>query len=155
MKTVKVEEVVEAPIEQVWASWDRFGEVARFHPGIKASRLLAGSNLTGLGAQRQCDLSEGGKQFVRERIVAYEPPHRMVIDIFEASVPIKSATATLKLAPIGTDRTKVSMTMAFKPGLGPLGLLLGPMMKLQFKSMLGKVLKSNGMFVTKGIEVAR
>jgi len=155
MKTVSVEEIVAASVEDVWSSWDTFGEVARFHPGIKTSRLLTGSAGSGVGARRQCDLSDGGKQFVREKIIAYDPPHRMVIDIYEATVPIRSAQATLKLTPMGADRTHVSMTMVFTPGIGPLGRIMSPMMASQFKSMLGKVLKSNSDFVTRGVEVAR
>ncbi|MEL7098736.1 MAG: SRPBCC family protein [Pseudomonadota bacterium] len=155
MKTVNVEHIVDASIEDVWASWDSFGDVARFHPGIKASRLLAGSTETGLGARRQCDLSNGGKQFVREKIVAYDPPHRMVIDIYEATVPIRSAQATLRLAPLNADRTRVTMKMEFAPGMGLLGKLMSPMMASQFKSTLEKVLKSNADFVTNGLEVAR
>ena len=155
MKTVNVEEIVGASVEDVWASWDNFGDVARFHPGIKASRLLSGSTDTGLGAQRQCDLSDGGKQYVCEKIVAYDPPHRMVIDIYEATVPIRSAQATLKLSSMGANRTRVTMTMEFTPGMGLLGKLMSPMMASQFKSMLGKVLKSNADFVTNGVEVAR
>lgn len=155
MKTITVEETVAASVDDVWSSWDRFGDVARFHPGIKASRLLAGSAASGLGARRQCDLSEGGKQFVREKIVAYEPPHRMVIDIYEATVPIRSAQATLTLSPRGANQTHVTMTMAFTPGMGLLGRLMSPMMASQFRSMLAKVLKSNAAFVTRGVEVTR
>ena len=155
MKKVTVTETVDAPVDQVWASWDDFGAVARFHPGIKASRLLDGSAQSGPGASRQCDLSANGKQFVREKIVTYDPPHRMVIDIFEATVPIRSAQATLVLTPIGAEKTKVSMTMTFTPSMGLLGRLMSPMMASQFKSMLGKVLKSNSDFVTRGAEVAR
>ena len=155
MKTVTVKETVDAPVDQAWASWDDFGAVARFHPGIKASRLLAGSVESGVGASRQCDLSANGKQFVREKIVTYDPPHRMVIDIYEATVPIRSAQATLVLSPLGPEKTNVSMTMAFTPGMGVLGRMMSPMMASQFKSMLGKVLKGNADFVTRGVEVAR
>ncbi|MDJ0685592.1 MAG: SRPBCC family protein [Alphaproteobacteria bacterium] len=155
MKTVIVEETVGASLDKVWASWDNFGEVARFHPGIMASRLLAGSAHSGVGARRQCDLSANGKQFVREKIVAYDPPHRMVIDIYEATVPIRSAKATLELSAAGADRTQVRMTMAFTPGMGFLGWLISPMMASQFKSMLAKALKSNAAFVMSGVEVAR
>lgn len=155
MKSVHVDEIVAASVDEVWASWDKFGEIARFHPGIKASRLLAGSSHSGIGARRQCDLSHNGRQFVREEIVAYEPPHRMVIDIYEATVPIRSAQATLELSSVSVDRTRVSMTMAFTPSMGFLGRLMSPMMASQFKSMLGKVLKSNSDYVTNGAEVAR
>ncbi|WP_299603334.1 SRPBCC family protein [uncultured Tateyamaria sp.] len=154
MKTVTVKEIVEAPVDQVWASWDDFGAVARFHPGIKASRLMDGSAQSGIGASRQCDLSANGKQFVREKIVSYDPPHRMVIDIFEATVPIRSAQATLTLTPRVGNMTLVTMTMQFTPGMGLIGRLMSPMMASQFRSMLGKVLKSNADYVTKGTEIA-
>jgi len=155
MKSVTVEAIVDASVDKVWASWDDFGRVARFHPGIKASRLLAGSSPSGMGARRQCDLSGNGKQFVREKIVAYDPPNRMVIDIYETTVPIRSAQATLHLSPAGSGRTRVEMTMQFTPGMGLLGRLMSPMMTSQFRSMLGRVLKGNSAFVTSGIEVAR
>ncbi len=155
MKKVTVKETINASVDQVWASRDDFSAVARVHPGIKASRLLDGSVQSGVGASRQCDLSANGKKFVREKIVTYDPPHRMVIDILEATVPIRSAQATLTVDAKGSNKTLVTMTMQFTPGMGLLGWVMSPMMASQFRSMLGKVLKSNADFVTNGTEIAR
>jgi uncharacterized protein YndB with AHSA1/START domain len=155
MPTVTVTRIMDAPPEAVWASWAAFGAVDRFHPGIAASRLLPGSAASGVGATRQCDLKTGGKAYLRERIVSQRENERMVVDIYDGTVPLKRAQATLDLEPAGPDRTHVAMTMTFTPGMGPFGWIMAPMMKRQFRAMLIRVLEGNDAYVTKGKTVAR
>ncbi|MEM7781273.1 MAG: SRPBCC family protein [Pseudomonadota bacterium] len=155
MPQVKVEELVMAPAAQVWASWADFGNIDRFHPGITGSRLINGSAPEGLGAMRQCDMSANGKQYVRERVTDIVENRLMVIDIFEATVPIKTATATLELSEVRDGFTLVTMTMNFKPSMGLLGAMMAPMMKMQFRKMLQQVLRSNADFVVHGVEISR
>ncbi|MFY0681383.1 MAG: SRPBCC family protein [Thalassovita sp.] len=155
MPKVSSQHVVDAPVEDVWESWADFGGIAKFHPGIKGSHSISGSPASGLGAERQCDLTANGKQYVRERVTKSVPMQEQVIDIYEGTVPLKSATARLRLAPIGSDKTKVMLEMEFKPGMGPIGWLMSPMMKMKFKSTVEALLKSNGEYVTKGVQIAR
>jgi uncharacterized membrane protein len=56
MFTIDKQVVVNAPIDQVWASWDKFGDIQDFNPNLNSSKLLTGSISTGVGAKRQCDL---------------------------------------------------------------------------------------------------
>ena len=49
METINVKKVIDAPVEKVWESWDDFGNIYKFNPGINASRLL-GEDSTGIGA---------------------------------------------------------------------------------------------------------
>lgn len=153
MPKVTVKQTVNAPIDQVWASWDRFGDVADFNPNLAASRLIAGSAPSGRGAMRQCDLKDG-KNHIRERIVDYDPGRRMVVDIYEGTMPLKRGIATVELKAAGPARTEVSMTIDFLPKFGLLGLAMVPMMRPQFRRMLTQLLASNASFVETGTPLA-
>ena len=148
MSEVTVKKVVNAPIEAVWATWDDFANIADFNPSVTKSYLLNGSSGSGLGAQRQCDFSDG-KNFVREKVVGYTPHKQMVIDIYEGSIPVKEAGATLNFKKLGDNRTEVEMTMKFTPKMGLIGKMLVPMMKKQFSGALGGLLSGNASFVEK------
>ncbi|MEM0949509.1 MAG: SRPBCC family protein [Pseudomonadota bacterium] len=141
MAKIVVDQIVDASPEQVWLSWDDFGNIARFHPGLKSSHLLA-DKPTGLGATRQCDMKDG-KNFIRERIIGYAPNERMEIDIYEGTMPLKRAVATLTLSPAGAQKTRIQMNMEFTPKFGVLGLLMIPMMKPQFRKLLQALLSKN------------
>lgn len=153
MQTIKVSKVIDAPIEAVWDSWDDFGNIAKFNPNLSASRLLS-RNQTGQGAQRECALRDG-KNWVRERIVDYVPLKQMRIDIYDSSMPIKTMSALVRLRSVGDARTEVAFTAEFEPKMGLLGKLMAPLMKRQFRSMLGLMLDGNADYVENGIPVTR
>lgn len=149
MAKVTVTRTVKAPLEQVWASWDDFGNIYRFNPNLKGSHLLQGSQPTGAGARRQCDLADG-KNYIRERIIGYRDQEEMVIDIYEGTMPLKSAVATLSFQPAGTGQTAVKMEMDFSPKFGPLGAVMVPLMKPKFRQMLQALLDANAAYVEQG-----
>ena len=149
MATVSVNRVINAPIEEVWASWDDFGGIYKFNPNLNHSRLLEGSRLTGKGAKRQCDINDG-KNWIREEVLEYVPRQRMKINIYEGTMPLKRAIATLTFKQISTHQTEVRMVMEFEPKMGLLGKLMVPMMKPKFTTMLGTLLEGNDRFVTQG-----
>ena len=153
MATVTVERTVDAPLAKVWEAWDDFGNIARFNPNISASRLINNSADTGLDAQRQCDFTADGTQYIRERIIGYEPQKQLRIDIYEGTVPFKQAMATVDFEALGPERTRVRFTMAFTPKFGLFGALMVPMMKPKFAKMLGKLLDGNKAYVTNGTVV--
>lgn len=146
MPKVKVQKIVNAPVAEVWASWDSFGDIADFNPSLRASRLINGSAPSGKGATRQCDLKDG-KNHIRERIVEYDPGRRMVIDIYEGTMPLKRTLATVEVRAMGPARTEVSMTMDFAPKFGLLGLAMVPVMKPTFRRMLRGLLDGNAVHV--------
>jgi uncharacterized membrane protein len=146
MSEVTVTQIVNAPVADVWAVWDDFGNIADFNPGVEKSYLLNGSSPGGLGAERQCDFI-GGKIFVREKVVGYTPHKQMVIDIYDGNIPVKNAGATLNFKSLGANRTEVEMTMRFTPKMGLLGKMMVPMMKKQFRGALDGLLAGNANFV--------
>lgn len=149
MANVTVTRVMSAPIEQVWASWDDFGGIYKFNPNLNHSRLLEGSSTTGKGAKRQCDISDG-KNWIREEVVGYVPGRSMKINIYEGTMPLKAAIATISFKRLGSERTEVTMAMDFEPKMGLLGKLMLPMMKPKFKGMLNNLLAGNDAYVSQG-----
>ena len=150
MAEITVKRTISAPLSEVWASWDSFGEIDRFNPNLKSSHLINNSSTTGEGAMRQCNLADG-KNYIRERIVNYEPEKRMVIDIYEGTMPLKNATATLSFDRVDVDKTEVNMKMEFTPKMGILGKILIPVMKPQFRKMLNGLLAGNAAFIERGV----
>lgn len=153
MQTITVKKIVNAPAESVWVSWDDFGNVYKFNPAISASRLLSDDDIpTGVGARRECELKDG-KNWVREEIVDYIPSKKMTISIYEASLPIKTMSATIRLRSITDTKTEVAMTAEFEPKYGLIGKLMAPLMKRQFRTMLTALLGSNAAYVEDGVLV--
>ncbi|MCP5087498.1 MAG: SRPBCC family protein [Rhodobacteraceae bacterium] len=150
MTSVSVEKTINAPISELWSSWDDFANVSTFAPTISASYLINDSRDTGLGAERQCDIS-GGKHYLRERITGYIPNERMEIDIFEATMPIKNASAVFDFTALGSDRSKVRMTMNFTPGMGIIGKLMLPVMKPQMAKTMEGMLAANKKLVERSV----
>ena len=46
MAHVEVKKIVEAPLADLWVSWDDFANIHKFHPGLTDSYLLEGSGKT-------------------------------------------------------------------------------------------------------------
>ncbi len=151
MATVSVTRTVNAPIDQVWSSWDDFGAIARFNPNLKGSHLINSSQVSGLGAMRQCDMADG-KNYVREKVIEYRPHQKLVIDIYESSMPLKKAVASFDFKTRG-QKTDVTMTIDFTPKFGVLGQLMVPLMKPQLRKMQDALLAGNADYVERGIEV--
>ncbi len=148
MKIV-VEEIVEAPLEQVWKTWDDFGVIARFAPNLKKSFLIEGSAKTGLGAKRHCDMADG-KNFLKEEIIEYIPNKRLVIDVYDGSMPVESGTGAFDLEALDSGRTKVTMTMDFVPKFGVAGKMMMGAMKSKFRGQLQSMLKGNADYIEHG-----
>jgi len=146
MVTITVHKTVNAPVSALWESWDDYANIADFHPGLSASRLLDGQQETGMGALRQCDFTDG-KTFLKERITGYEKNKRMVLEIFDTNAPIRNAHAIFEFQAVGGERSRVTMTMIFTPKMGLLGRLLTPIMRKQFTKGLNDLLASNAAHV--------
>ncbi|MEM8776759.1 MAG: SRPBCC family protein [Pseudomonadota bacterium] len=145
MAEVIVQSTVNAPPELVWKSWDDFGNIAKFNPNLASSYLL-GNQPTGKGATRQCNLIDG-KNHIRERIVEYVENERMVLEIYDGTMPLKKAIAVIVFEPKSEVQTLVQMQMTFTPKFGPFGAAMIPMMKPKFRKMLQALLDANAEFV--------
>lgn len=147
-------QIVNAPVEAVFAAWDDFANIDRFNPAIQKSEQLDGTPSEGLGAGRQCTLGDG-KNYIRERVIEHVKNKRLVVDIYEGTVPIKSAKGTFTFEVVTPERTKVTMRMDFTPKFGLLGKLMIPMMKPQFRKNVRDMLAGNAAYVERGEVVAR
>lgn len=146
MALVAVEQMIDASVSEVWKAWDNFGGIDAFNPNLKRSFLLDGSAPSGVGATRQCDFADG-KNYIRERIIAYKHENYMKVDIYEGTVPLKEATAQIELSPVSAGKTRLRFTIRFVPKFGLLGRFLIPMMKPQFRKDITALLVKNATFV--------
>lgn len=145
MARVSVERTIDAPVEEVWKTWDDFGNISAFHPLLKSSHLL-GNQQTGKGATRQCDLKDGNR--IQERIIEYVPQQRLAVDIYDGTLPLSRAIVTFLLKPVGRA-THITMTIDFTPKFGPMGAVMIPLMKPQFRKMMLTLLDGNAVHVEK------
>ena len=149
MPMITVTETVEAPVEKVFATWNDFGNIDRYNPNLSRSFLINDSAAGGLGAMRQCDLSDG-KNHVRERIIGFVEDQQIQLEIFESTVPIKYALVTVDFKPLAADRTHVSFRFDFTPKMGVLGKMMGPLIKGPMRKALVALLTGNKAYLEDG-----
>ncbi|MGH1416162.1 MAG: SRPBCC family protein [Pelagimonas sp.] len=149
MPHVTVTRVIKAPLADVWASWDDYANIYRFNPNLTKSYLIGENGETGLGATRQCDMVDG-KNYIRERIVEHRPQQRLVVDIYDGSLPLKQAQAEVSLRAVSQTETEISFTMRFTPKMGLLGRLMVPLMKPQFRKSIVSLMDGNQAYVERG-----
>jgi uncharacterized membrane protein len=155
MHTISVSKVINAPAAAVWASWDDYGNISKFNPAIRSSKILSSSqSATGPGAKRECEFADN-RNWVRERIVEYVAGEKMVIEVYDGSLPLKSMRASIALTNLGNNRTEVQLTASFVLKMGMVGQLMAPLMRRQFRSMLSKLLDGNAAYVEAGSLQAR
>lgn len=154
MARVTVSKRIDATIDEVWKSWDDFGNIYKFNPSVTSSTLLNDEGKpTRVGTKRQCDLSDG-KNWVREEIVGYDPGKSMKIDVYDGTLPLKSMVATIELEKITEYRTRVRFTADFEPKFGVVGKLMVPIMKRQFGALLQSLLDGNANQVVTARQIA-
>ncbi len=154
MASVSVTRTVNAPLDQLWNSWDDLAAMADFNPNLSRSYMVGNSAPTGMGAVRHCDLSDG-RNYLKERVIGYEKHRRLVIDIFETSMPMKDAKGIFEFRALGPTRSEVTFTMEFTPPMGLFGKLMLPMMRPQMRKLLAKVVDGNKAYVERGETVQR
>ncbi len=120
MAVVTVHEEIDAPPARVWDVLADFPNVYRWNPGVESSHATSDQD-TGADATRRCDLFGGG--FPEERIIDFDPDPRMVVDIFETSLPLARNVVTFTVAPRGTG-PRIGCSANYRLKYGPLGVLI-------------------------------
>jgi len=142
---------VDAPLEQVWASWDDFGNIYRFNPTIASSKLLSEQGAaTAVGTRRECEFNDG-RNWVRERVTEYEPRRLLALELYEGSIPVSTLNARFEFASIEKDATEIRITASFEPKGGLLGKILVPLLRRQFRRVFGALLAENAVYVEKDL----
>jgi len=100
----------------VWKTLADFGSIHKFYALVDDSCLHEGSAATGMGAARTCHFSDGNK--VLERIIDFKENERLVVDIYDGTMPLKTCVVTFSLldSPRGTSVT-VEAQYELKHGL--------------------------------------
>ena len=136
MPKITATAVAQAPLQDLWDTWDAYPDIYLYNPNIKASYTINNTASTGVGAERQCDLNNG-KDWLKERIAVHRPLERLEIDIYDSSMPMKAMRAIFDFRARGANRSQVTMTMQYTPKFGLLGLLMTrPMMRRQLQKLV-------------------
>ena len=137
MNTLKIQKEFDIPADKIWTVVaEEYAQVSNSHPTIVESRFLNGHTEVKLGAERLCNFDEQGKQYLKERIVEFNPEKRSFTNAaWEAGkFPIDTSKThgTFTVDDLGNNRSNVIFTMEYqtKPAL------MGALVKGQFKKLI-------------------
>lgn len=138
MPTITDSIVVDAPASKIWDLLADMEAPTRYSPAVSRVRRI-GDIRDGIGAERHCDLVDGG--FFRERVVGWSPNREIAMEIYEANGPLDVATGTFTMTPRADGRTDLTCRMEYRLGMGPLGAVMAATVaKRQFRRMVAGLL---------------
>jgi len=139
MQSIAIEKTLAYTADTVWKKWDDVSGIYKFHPLIERSPITSDKK-SGLGTQRVCYFNDGNE--LTEQVIKYNEEERSMSLSIEADfMPIKNATADIRITPISKSSTKVDFQMNFDAKFGVLGLILAKLvMKPKMKGMLNQLL---------------
>ena len=122
---------------QVWSTLADIGAIARWNPGVKHSEQTTVGDV-GHGSCRRCDL--GGKNYLAEEVVMFEPVSRITFRIVDTNLPFRSADIHFRIEPSG-DAALVTVSPVYELKYGILGrildsLVVGPMYRKGMRDLL-------------------
>jgi hypothetical protein len=124
------------PPSRVWALLSDLEAVQRYNPGVLTA-AIRGSQRTGIGATRECQLKPKGR--VVERVTHWEEDRAVGLEVAESDWPIHFMRWITRLQPEG-EGTRVEQDLEYQVKLGPLGWLLDRLvMKRKLKTTLDAV----------------
>ncbi len=120
MPEFTITRTIDAPLSTVWDVLHDFGDIQRWNPGVKTSKLTSEGPVAE-GSTRMCEFAPFGG--VRERIDHHEPHKRLLINLYETNkLPISNATADFNITEEGNG-TALTLHYRYNPNL------MGRMMK--------------------------
>lgn len=118
---------VKANAEQLWPYVSDFSGIYRFHPLVKDSQTIGDSDEPQIGSRRECIFKNGG--YSKEEVTAWNEGCSYTVKIYETSLPIKRAEATLGVLPMENGDSQLFMHMDLKPK----NKIMAPIMFLMFR----------------------
>lgn len=114
MVRIYVSDVIEAPIEKVWALVRDFNGMPGWHPFIRDSEIENGLPSDAVGCVRSFHLANGGH--LREKLLSLsDRDHRCVYCILDSPLPVTGYVASYRLLPITEgDRTFIDWWAEFE-----------------------------------------
>ena len=93
--TVYISDVINAPIEKVWAVMRDYNDMPSYHSGIKKSEIEGGLPSDQVGCIRRLTLGEG---FVREVLLCLDDLNYVfTYEIIEGTLPVRNYVAGVRL----------------------------------------------------------
>ena len=124
---IKVQRKINAPAEVLWSYLADYSNIHRFHPLLKSSHFVDGASACELGSTRQCNMKDGN--YIMEKIVDWKENSHYTVDIYDTSMPLKSAKASLGVTQLGNGTSEVYMHLDMEPKYK----IMQPLMYLMFR----------------------
>ncbi|WP_462253663.1 SRPBCC family protein [Ekhidna sp.] len=128
---VHVQRQMRSQTSVLWKYLSDFPNIGQFNPLLKSSKCIAGSIEMGKGAERHCVMVDGSD--FKERVTAWEEGKFYTVEVFETSMPLKSARATMGVASIDKRLSMAYLHMELEPKFN----ILKPFMFLVFRFLAG------------------
>ena len=106
MNTISKTRGMNIASQKVWNVLKDFGGVYKFHPVVETSPLLSQHN-EGVGAKRVCHFYD--KSSITEEVIDWKDGKEFTVELSEGSLPFKHAEATMRVEPVGTESSRVSL----------------------------------------------
>lgn len=125
------------PAQTIWKIvGEDYGSVAYSHPRIIESDYISGSLKAEEGAERVCYFDEEHKQFLKEKMINYDPGNMTFINkVYQAGkfpVDPDYTQAVYKVEDLGEGKSRLSFDMQFRTTPA----FMGALMKGNFKSLI-------------------
>jgi uncharacterized protein YndB with AHSA1/START domain len=126
MSTFTVSRTMGHPVDKVWSTLADFGGIHRYSGSVEVSPINEGTPDKGLGAERRCQLYDGNH--IQERVTEFTEGSRLALEVFDTSLPMKSAAARFDLQPTPDGGCELTMTMEYVVKFGIIGRALDAVM---------------------------
>ena len=120
MATFETAILVNSSVDRVWDVLADIGTISRWNPGVKSSHLTT-EGKEGMGAGRRCNL--GGKTYLDEEVVAWEPHKNLTMRITATNLPFRRADIRFNLKDTG-EGTLVTVSPNYALKFGWFGSIL-------------------------------
>ena len=138
MSTFSESIVISAPLFRVWNTLADIGRIHEWNPGVVASsKTTPGED--GIGASRHCEL--GGKHYLDEEVVEWEPQGALTMRITATSLPLESADIRFTLVGHG-HRTTVTVSPTYSVKFAWIGHVLDRVaVRSQYRRGMARLLR--------------
>lgn len=131
---IHVKRTINGSTEDLWSYLADYSNIVKFHPLLSDSHFIEGSQSCEIGSTRQCDLKDGN--YIKEKVIEWEEGSHYTVDIYESSLPVKKAIATLGVRPLENGKSEAYMKMDIKSKYA----ILSPFLFLMYRFYGGPAL---------------
>jgi ligand-binding SRPBCC domain-containing protein len=137
MTTIHHQIRANCPPARVWAVLSDLEAVQRYNPTVRAA-AVQGSQRSGVGATRACDLEPKGR--VVERVTHWEDGRAVGLEVAESDWPIHFMRWVTRVEPDAGGGTRIVQQLDYRVKFGPAGWLLDRLvMKRKLTATLDEV----------------